>query len=53
MVMFLHRESYYEKDPFANNVEDFTQFIVAKNRSGKLGLCYFNFDKEIQRIEEK
>ncbi|GLH61049.1 DnaB-like helicase C-terminal domain-containing protein [Paulownia witches'-broom phytoplasma] len=53
MVMFLHRESYYEKDQFTNVVEDFTQFIVAKNRSGKLGQCYFNFDKEIQRIEEK
>ncbi|MGL9687438.1 MAG: replicative DNA helicase [Candidatus Phytoplasma sp. TWB_XP] len=53
MVMFLHRESYYEKDPFANNVDDFTQFIVAKNRSGKLGQCCFDFDKEIQRIEEK
>ncbi|GLH60976.1 replicative DNA helicase [Paulownia witches'-broom phytoplasma] len=53
MVMFLHRESYYEKDPFANNVEDFTQFIIAKNRAGKLGQCNFNFDKEIQRIEEK
>ncbi|MGL9687682.1 MAG: replicative DNA helicase, partial [Candidatus Phytoplasma sp. TWB_XP] len=53
MVMFLHRESYYEKDPFSNLVDDSTQFIVAKNRSGKLGLCCFNFDKEIQRIEEK
>lgn len=53
MVMFLHRESYYEKNQFTNDVEDFTQFIVTKNRSGKLGQCYFNFDKEIQRIEEK
>ncbi|MGL9687903.1 MAG: DnaB-like helicase C-terminal domain-containing protein [Candidatus Phytoplasma sp. TWB_XP] len=30
MVMFLHRESYYEKDPFANNVEDFTNLLLLK-----------------------
>ncbi|WP_349401688.1 replicative DNA helicase DnaB [Candidatus Phytoplasma solani] len=47
VVMFLHRESYYQKPD--NN--PFTNLIIAKNRSGQLGECNFNFYKQIQKFE--
>ncbi|AGL90091.1 replicative DNA helicase [Candidatus Phytoplasma australiense] len=49
VVMLLHRESYYQKDD--NNPH--TNLIIAKNRSGQLGECSFNFYKQIQRFEQK
>lgn len=47
VVMFLHRESYYQKPD--NNPH--TNLIIAKNRSGQLGECNFNFYKQIQKFE--
>ncbi|MGZ3139940.1 replicative DNA helicase [Candidatus Phytoplasma solani] len=47
VVMFLHRESYYQKPD--NN--PYTNLIIAKNRSGQLGECNFNFYKHIQKFE--
>lgn len=47
VVMFLHRESYYQKPD--NN--PYTNLIIAKNRSGQLGECNFNFYKQIQKFE--
>ncbi|RMI87573.1 replicative DNA helicase [Candidatus Phytoplasma solani] len=47
VVMFLHRESYYQKPD--NNPH--TNLIIAKNRSGQLGECNFNFYKQIQKYE--
>ena len=48
IVMFLHRESYYQKPD--NNPH--TNLIIAKNRSGQLGECNFNFYKQIQKFKE-
>ncbi|WP_349401791.1 replicative DNA helicase, DnaB-like protin [Candidatus Phytoplasma solani] len=42
VVMFLHRASYYQKPD--NN--PYTNVIIAKNRSGQLGECNFNFYKQ-------
>ncbi|AGL90896.1 replicative DNA helicase [Candidatus Phytoplasma australiense] len=49
VVMFLHRESYYKKP----DIDPHTNLIIAKNRSGEVGECSFNFYKQIQRFEEK
>ncbi|AGL90384.1 replicative DNA helicase [Candidatus Phytoplasma australiense] len=49
VVMLLHRESYYQKP----DIDPHTNLIIAKNRSGQLGECSFNFYKQIQRFEAK
>ncbi|MBP5835890.1 replicative DNA helicase [Candidatus Phytoplasma meliae] len=49
VVMLLHRESYYQKPD--NNPH--TKLIIAKNRSGQLGECDFDFYKQIQKFIEK
>ncbi|AGL90769.1 replicative DNA helicase [Candidatus Phytoplasma australiense] len=49
VVMLLHRESYYQKP----DIDPHTNLIIAKNRSGQLGECSFNFYKKIQRFEAK
>lgn len=38
-VTFLHRQKYYEPD----SSDDTTEVIVAKNRNGLIGTCFFRF----------
>lgn len=47
IVMFLHRDSYYDHDPMASYLDDKLKVIIAKHRNGPIGapILYFNVSR--------
>lgn len=49
MVMFIHRESYYE--PTEEN-QNLMEWKIAKNRNGEVGTIQMNYKAEMQLITD-
>lgn len=49
IVAFLYREAYYKKQESGNN---YTEFLIKKNRLGSTGVSYFNFLPDFSLFEE-
>ena len=55
IVMFLYRDSYYNKDPNSAYLDDRLKVIIAKHRNGPIGapMLYFNLARGEIRDRKK
>jgi len=54
IVMFIYRPSYYgdTEDEKGNDISNLTEFIIAKNRFGKIGIVRAEFDPDTTTFRE-
>lgn len=53
IVMFLHRDDYYNKNKYTEFEEEDTKLFIAKNRNGKVGIAELVYKKRFFRFEDK
>jgi replicative DNA helicase len=53
IVMFLHRDDYYNKNKYSEFEEEDAKLFIAKNRNGKTGIVELVYKKKFFRFEDK
>lgn len=51
VVLFVHREEYFQKDETPDRLKGIAELIVAKQRSGRLGKAIVRFDGRYTRFD--